>query len=176
MVETPIKNGAKHGMEYSWDNDSSLSLAEPYHKGLVHGTARQWDSTGALMGTYTLTHGTGYDLWRQPAEKGGSFIHEIHPMKDGLPHGYEWWLNEDRSLSEEIHWNKGRKHGVERNWGIEGNLEPGFPKFLIENREVNKREYLGAQAKDNSLPEYLKQDDSNTRTFPEEIVKTMKST
>ena len=109
IVETPIKNGMKHRMEYSWDDDSSLSLAEPYHKGLVHGTAQQWDPTGALMGTYTLTHGTGYDIWRHTDWDGGFFVAEIHPMKDGLPHGFEWWLNKDLSLHEETHRKKGPK-------------------------------------------------------------------
>ncbi len=65
-IETPIKNGKKHGIEYSWEcreDGPVLSLSEPYENGLIHGTAKQWAFDGSLLGTYTLYHGKGYDIW-----------------------------------------------------------------------------------------------------------------
>ncbi len=68
MIESPILNGKKHGLEFTWDTleDSHyLSLTEPHFHGLSHGTAHQFDASGPIMGTYTLDHGTGFDIWRQ---------------------------------------------------------------------------------------------------------------
>jgi antitoxin component YwqK of YwqJK toxin-antitoxin module len=62
-METPLKHGVKDGVEYIFRNNGQLVLAEPYTEGRVHGLAHQWAHDGRLIGTYTLVHGTGIDLW-----------------------------------------------------------------------------------------------------------------
>ena len=44
-------------------NDGVVTFAEPYRNGLAHGKAKQWSYDGELIGTYTMTHGTGLDFW-----------------------------------------------------------------------------------------------------------------
>ncbi len=171
-IETPVRHGVKHGMEYTWD-DGCLELAAPYENGLPHGTARQWADDGTLMGSYALDRGTGYDLWRHRGENGGHYISEIHSMKDGYPHGFEWWANEDQvTVWHELHWRDGR-HGIERQWDHKGNLDPGFPKFHIEDAVVDKKTYIERQKTDASLPRYAEEDDRNTRSFPDDVVAAM---
>lgn len=172
-VETPVRGGRPHGMKYYWDDGGGgpyLHVAEPYENGVVHGTARQWAPDGRLMGTYTLIHGTGYDLWRDINEHGQLYIAEVHAMKDGGPHGYERWVGEDqRTVWREVHWKDSQRHGIERQWDHEGNLDPGYPKFHIHDSIVDKESYLAAQRADPELPEYLAEDDKNERNFPKEI-------
>lgn len=179
-LETPIRNGRKHGTEYSWDigdNGPILSLSEPYENGLVHGTARQWAPDGTILGTYTLTHGTGYDVWRGYDDHGQVYIAEIHAYKDGYPHGFEWWLNDDQTISSENHYKyKVGLHGIERRWNSDGSLETDYPKFYIDNEFVGKSAYLSRQTDDPDLPDYAEADDKNVRKFPDDVLASMKST
>ena len=108
VSETPLRNGNKHGREFQWNDDGSLLLIEPYVNGRIHGTAKQYGRRGLVIGTYTLRHGTGYDIWRQESEDGSITISEIHTLRDGLPHGYEWWLtNKPDIVWHELHWHEG---------------------------------------------------------------------
>jgi len=93
VTESPLRNGLKHGREYDWNDDGTLSLIEPYVNGKIHGTAKQYGRDGSVIGTYSLRNGTGYDIWRVEDEDGAITISEIHTLRDGLPHGYEWWLS-----------------------------------------------------------------------------------
>lgn len=178
-IETPVKDGRKHGMEYTWEDDGDgpyVHLAAPYENGLPHGMANQWAADGALMGTYTLDHGTGFDLWRNFDEHGRLYVAEVHSMKDGYPHGYEWWVNGDQhSVWHEIHWKDGERHGIERMWDHEANLDPGYPKFHIRDSIVDKKTYIAKQQGDTGLPKYLAMDDRDKRSFPEDVLKAMHS-
>lgn len=174
MIETPVKGGKKHGVEYSWYEPGCLTLAAPYENGLPHGTARQWADDGSLMGTYTLDRGTGYDLWREHLPGGRLHICEIHTMKDGMPHGFEWWVNEDQAtVWREVHWREGQRHGIERHWNHEGNLDAGFPKFHLKDDIVGKQTYMEQQQTDSTLPRYAEEDDKNTRNFPDDAIAAM---
>jgi len=170
MIETPFRDGRKHGTEYSWYEPGCLTLAAPYANGLPHGRARQWDDDGNLMGTYTLVRGSGYDIWRQKLGDDPLHVAEIHSMKDGVPHGFEWWVNEDeKSVWHEIHWKEGRRHGVERMWD-DGKLEGGCPKFHIEDEIVSKADYIARREADPTLPPYDPKDDDCRRAFPEDVI------
>ncbi|HEX5885716.1 MAG TPA: hypothetical protein VFY67_14340 [Pyrinomonadaceae bacterium] len=169
VTETPLKNGSKHGLEYQWDHDGRLMLIEPYLNGKVHGTAKQYGHDGSIMGTYTLRHGTGYDIWRFEDEVGSINISEIHTLVDGLPHGYEWWLRKPHLVWHEIHWHEGQYHGIERQWNFANKLRRGFPRYWIQGDRVDKRKYLRAAKKDLSLPPFRLKDNSPRRTFPSAI-------
>ncbi len=174
MIETPVRDGMKHGIEYSWYEPGCLTLAAPYESGLPHGTARQWAVDGSLMGTYRLDRGTGYDLWREQLSDGPLHVCEIHTMKDGNPHGFEWWVSEDQiTVWKEVHWREGHRHGIERQWDHEGNLDAGFPKYHLEDDIVDRETYMERQKTDTALPLYAKADDKNTRTFPDDAIAAM---
>jgi hypothetical protein len=168
-LETPIKEGKKHGVEYRWDSGKLIS-AEPYWEGKPHGTAMQWEEDGRLLGTYTLVHGTGLDVWRGTREDGSIHVSEIHSLRDGMPHGFEWWLNEDQaSVWYERHWHLGELHGIERQWNERARLRRGWPKYWVRGTQVTKRQYLRTAAKDDTLPPFREEDESSRRSFPPEI-------
>jgi len=170
VAETPMRNGLKHGREFQWNDDGTLSLIEPYVNGKIHGTAKQYGGDGSVIGTYRLRHGTGYDIWRSEWRYGGATtISEIHTLKDGLPHGYEWWLIKPHILWHEIHWHEGQYHGIERQWNRANKLSRGFPRYWIKGDRVTKRKYLRAAEKDLSLPPFRVKDNSPRRKFPPEI-------
>lgn len=170
QVETPLRDGKKHGIEYSWADDGSLELAEPYVDGLISGTAKQWDSSGRLLGTYSLKHGTGLDIWRTVLEGGIVFISEIHSMRNGRMHGFEWSVNEDQcSVWWEKHWCDSQWHGIERQWSEHGRLARGYPKYWINSQQVNRRKYVRCAAEDPTLPPFREKDQSPTRILPIQI-------
>jgi len=167
VSETPLRNGNKHGREFQWNDDGSLLLIEPYVNGKIHGTAKQYGRRGLVIGTYTLRHGTGYDIWRQESEDGSITISEIHTLRDGLPHGYEWWLtNKPHIVWHELHWHEGQYHGIERQWNAANKLRRGFPCYWIKGERVDKRKYLRAAKKDPTLPPFRLKDNSPRRKFP----------
>jgi hypothetical protein len=176
-TDTPLKNGQKHGREYQWDEGMLVSM-EPYVEGQHHGLAKQYGQGGKIIGTYRLVHGTGLDIWRQENDDGTIEISEIHTLRDGLPHGYEWWLNPDqRSVSWERHWFAGFFHGIERKWNAQGKLRRGFPKYWLKGLEVSqtvsKRAYVKAAQQDKTLPPFREKDNRPRRTFPPEIQKLL---
>lgn len=171
IKETPMRNRKKHGREYSWDDDGFLVSMEPYREGLCHGTAKQYDRSGQVIGTYRMVHGTGYDLWRCKSFDGSSyFVWEIQSNRNGVLHGFEWWLNEDQeSVYKERHWNQGKQHGIERDWNFKGKLRRGYPKYRIHDRAVTNRQYIAAARKDPTLPPFRLKDNSPKREFSPEI-------
>ena len=170
VTETPLRNGTKHGREFQWGDDGTLSLIEPYVNGKIHGTAKQYGRRGTVIGTYHLRHGTGYDIWRAENEDGTIYISEIHTFRDGLRHGFEWWLTmEPRVLWHELHWQEGKCHGIEREWNTANKLSRRFPRYWIKGDRVTKRKYLRAAKEDLSLPPFRVKDNSPRRKFPSEI-------
>ena len=169
VTETPLRNGVKHGREYQWEDDGQLSLIEPYVNGKIHGTAKQYGRDGSIIGTYSLRHGTGYDVWRVEDEDGAIRISEIHTLRDGLPHGYEWWLSKPHLVYEERHWHEGEFHGIEREWNLANKLRRGFPRYWVRGERVDKRKYLRAAKDDPSLSPFHVKDNSPRRKFPLEI-------
>ena len=171
-LERPMRNGLLHGTLYSCD-DGVVTFAEPYRAGLAHGTARQWSDDGELIGTYTMKHGTGLDLWRQKTNWGTGlvFLAEARFIKEGKWHGFEWWLNEDqKSVHDEHHFWANLQHGIQRSWNSKGRLRRGYPRYWVNNEQVTKRKYLRACAKDPSLPPFRKSDNRPNRKFPSEVL------
>jgi hypothetical protein len=175
-IERPIKNGKTHGRMYFWNDDGTLNSVEPYLEGKPHGIARQYGRKGKVIGKYKLTHGTGFDIWRQETSKGRVSVSEIHSLRDGVPHGFEWWfLWKARQLSWERHWLKGRYHGIEREWDAKGKLCRGYPKYWIRGHSVTKGKYLKAAQTDNTLPVFREKDNSPSRKFPPKIERILSS-
>ncbi len=176
--ERPMKNGVTHGTLYDM-NDGVVTFAEPYRNGLAHGKAKQWSYDGELIGTYTMTHGTGLDLWRCKKTWGNKrvYLAEARHINEGKWHGFEWWLNEDqKSVQGEHHFRENLQHGVQRSWNSAGRLRRGYPRYWVNNKQVTKREYLRACAKDPSLPPFRESDNRPRRKFPPEVLAAMNRT
>lgn len=170
IMETPMKAGLKQGREITWRDDGSLLLIEPYVKGKVHGTARQYGHDGKVIGTYTMIHGTGFDIWRQENEDDTVFVSEIHRIRDGVPHGYEWGFASSRmDIWYERHWNMGKLHGIERLWNSKGRLRPGYPKFYAADEPVTRQKYIKLTLTDTTLPVFRESDNLPHREMPAEV-------
>ena len=171
-LERPMKNGLLHGILYSCEDGVVIS-AEPYRNGLAHGTAKQWSYDDELIGTYTMRHGTGVDLWRCKKDWGDKqvYLAEARFIKEGKWHGFEWWLNEDQeSVHDEHHFWENRQHGVQRSWNSEGRLRRDYPRYWVNDNQVTKREYLSVCADDPTLPPFRESDNRPRRKFPSEVL------
>lgn len=171
-LEYAINDGKPHGFKLVWHGPGVLLSVEPYARGLPHGVAKQWDDHGRLIGTYRMIRGTGVDLWRQPRDRGKPYLSEVLYLKNGRPHGFEWWLEEDQKrVFIERHWKDGELHGIEREWNGERHLSRGYPKYHVAGKQVTKRQYLKAGSLDSTLPPFRLQDNKPGRRFPSEIEK-----
>lgn len=176
ILETPMKDDLKHGHETTWDDDGNLLSIEPYARGKIHGTAKQYGRNGKIIGTYKLKHGTGFDVWRQEEEINKVFVSEIHSLKDGMPNGYEWWFASSRhDLMHERHWQMGKLHGIERSWNSKGKLRRGYPKFIIEDQVVTIQKYVKMALIDTTLPVFQEKDNLPNRKLPSEIQKLVRA-
>ncbi len=176
ILETPMKEGLKHGRELTWDDNGNLISIEPYSNGKIHGTAKQYGRNGKIIGTYKLKHGTGLDIWRQEDESNTVFISEIHSLQDGMPNGYEWWFaSSKQDLVLERHWQMGKLHGIERIWNSKGKLRRSYPKFFIEDQNVSKQKYIKMALLDRTLPVFQEKDNVPDRKLPSEIQKLMRA-
>jgi hypothetical protein len=168
--ERPLKDGKLHGIMYRSDEPGELLSAEPYFNGLLHGIAKQFND-GKLIGTYTMKHGTGLDLWRGVDDGGVSRLKEARYLKAGKWHGFEWWLNDDqKSVTSESHFWSDEMHGIERSWHwATRRLRRGYPKYWVHDRRVTKRQYVRECAKDPTLPPFREKDNRPQRKFPPEV-------
>jgi hypothetical protein len=173
QYECPLKNDLRHGTVYFF-SDGKVDFAEPYRNGFAHGTAKQWSDDGELIGTYTMNHGTGLDLWRAKKNwgTGSIYLSEARYIQNGKWNGFEWWLNEDqRSVHDERHFCQDQLHGIERCWNFQGRLRRGYPKYWIKGKRITKRQYISACAKDSTLPAFRLKDNNPHRDFPPEVSK-----
>jgi len=176
VVETAMKDGHKHGREFTWSDDGKLLLIEPYVRGKIHGTAKQYGRNGKVIGMYTIIHGTGFDVWRQENEDKTVFVSEIHSLHDGFPNGYEWhFASSKQDLWHESHWSMGKRNGIERIWNNKGKLRRGYPKFYIADRAVSKQGYRNITLTDKSLPIFQEIDNLPFRNFPRAIKRLIAS-
>lgn len=169
-----LRDGRLHGTSYRIDTPGRLLSATPYFQGQEHGVARQWGDDGRLLGTYRMHHGTGIDLWwdetwRKPRRR---CLAEVHFMRRGHRHGFEWWINEDQvSVYIERHWREDLTHGIERSWNFNGRLQRGYPKYFVAGEQVTCRQYTKAAASDASLPPFRKAENRPWRAFPPVIAR-----
>jgi|CXWL01.1.fsa_nt_gi antitoxin component YwqK of YwqJK toxin-antitoxin module len=174
LFEYPLKNGFYHGTIFRWGLLGRMLSSKPYVDGEPHGISRQWSDDGKLLGTYTMTHGTGIEFWWTQREDGTIYPMTVRYMQDGQLHGFSWRINEDGTVFDEFHWVGGDWHGIERNWNRRGLLHRNSPRYYIRGEQVTKRQYERACADDPSLPKFRKADNEPKRKFPPEVAKFFK--
>ncbi|HKO13019.1 MAG TPA: hypothetical protein VJV22_13680 [Acidobacteriaceae bacterium] len=174
--ECPLKDGRRHGILYFFEDDPArVRSSEPWRNGLPHGVARQYGGDGKLLGTYTMKHGTGLDLWWQDFPGGQAYLSEARYYCAGKLHGFEWWLEADqRHVWQERHFAENLLHGIERDWNSRGRVNRGYRRYWIRGRRVTKRQYLSACRKDPSLPRYRESDNKPFRNFPPEVAANLR--
>jgi hypothetical protein len=153
----------RHGASREFDSSGQLTHLTHYVHGLENGTSYQYGERGELIGIYRMNGGTGVDLWYSAR---GVLSEERYYVRGSI-HGYvRWWNGDNKTVSSEEHYFEGKYHGIFREWNFEGRLVRGFPKFFIQEKPVQKREYLKQAARDHMLPPYQPRDDDPHRSLP----------
>lgn len=112
------------GIFREYHESGSLALENPMVNRMRHGTCRQWNEEGTLLGSYEMNMGTGFSKrWHS----NGRLKFEAHLINEIFNGRVRLWL-ESGELKEET--------------------------FQIANRRVSKEEYEQARANNPALPEY----------------------
>lgn len=164
LMEYGIGDEQMHGRFRTWHDNGQLCQASWYEGGKEHGTSEQYAEDGSLIGSYTMLHGTGVDLW---FSRPGVVTEERH-YQDGLRHGPERWWNDDRrTVGEESHFRHGAEHGVFRKWNAEGRLRRGYPRYFVAGRQVRKAAYERSARHDPTLPPFREEENAPARQAPD---------
>lgn len=162
-MEYSILDGSMHGPFRTWHDNGQLCEVAWYEHGKEHGTTVQYDHDGNLIGSYTMTHGTGVDLW---FARPGVISEERH-YQDGKLHGFERWWNEDnQTVYQESHFWHGVEHGIFRQWNQAGRLRRGYPRYYVEGKQVRKAQYERACRRDLALPPFRLEENMPQRQAP----------
>lgn len=163
VMEYSIKNDKMHGAFRTWHENGQMCEEASYVDGNEHGLTTQYDHTGRLLGSYTMAHGTGVDLWF--ADDGS--LAEERQYKDGLRHGYErWWNGDNTTVGQEAHYWQGEGHGIFREWNVHGRLRRGYPRYFVQGKRVTKRQYERTCRQDTTLPRFDALDNMPRRPLP----------
>lgn len=172
-LEYALRDDKAHGPWRRYYPDGQLLQVGHYVEGKEHGVARQYDESGALIGSHEMVHGTGLDLWYSAA----GVLAEERSYLDGERHGFERWWNEDnRTIYEESHFWRGSAHGIMRQWTAQGRLRRGYPQYFVQGERVTKKQYLRACQTDPTLPIRRAQDDQPERPLPASVMSQLAAT
>ena len=125
-VREEIKDirGQLHGLNRRWHFNGQLAEESRYRLGHRHGLSRQWNDAGRLLGSFTVTNGTGI-----------------------ICH----WDNNGQLLAE-LTMVEGKLHGRSRHWLRDGTLES--EKFYFNFKDVTRAAYLKAARQHPAWPQY----------------------
>ena len=149
-------SGRAHGMEVSRFENGSVQWQVPWVRGQLHGLARQFSPYGEELSRSRFVRGVGLDVWIDQGT-----VSEIRELRESMPHGIERW-GHPLYPYEEGHYLRGKRSGVFRRW-VQGRLERGYPKYFLDDVEVNRAQYMRACARNSELPNDLRKDDLRER-------------
>ncbi|NTU80110.1 MAG: hypothetical protein HGA45_12010 [Chloroflexales bacterium] len=162
-MEYGMRGGVRHGPFRTYWENGQASEEATYVDGKEHGLTRQYDAEGALIGSYTMDHGTRVDLW---FDRVGVLSEERHYL-DGERHGYErWWCGDNATVWQEEHYRHGEAHGISRQWNDKGRLRRGFPRYFVDGEQVTRRQYERACRADVTLPSIVPEENLPGRQLP----------
>ena len=113
-----------HGLNRRWHFNGQLAEEARYRFGRRHGLNRQWADHGKLLGSFTLTNGTGI---------------------------VRHWDNNGRLLAE-LTLRDGKLHGRTRHWLRDGTLES--ETFYLGFKDITRAAYLQAARQHPDWPQY----------------------
>jgi len=165
FMEYGIKDGLKHGLFKTYHANGQILEEAHYVKGKEHGTERQYDKEGILIGSYQIIHGTGLDLWFWSR----GLLGEERYCKEGHRHGPERWWKDRKNISKEGYYKLDIPHGIFRKWNEKTNkLRKGYPQYFVNGEKVIKRVYLGNCEMDSELPKFRENENKPYRKLPKE--------
>ncbi len=151
--------GRPHGLEISRHEDGSVEWQVPWVRGQMHGVARQRDSKGHDLYRSRFFRGAGVDLWVL-----GDAITEFREHSNNQLHGIERW-GHPLWPHEEGHYLGGKRAGIFRRWKG-ATLEKGYPRYFVDDQEVNSTRYVQVWRLRAELPRDLRGDDHRDRQLP----------
>jgi len=161
LHEQPLDaRGRSHGIEVEWDDSGAVLWCATWVHGSMHGPLMLFDEAGQPALVTEFVHGRGTDLWLSCGR-----VSEVRELVDGRLHGLVRWGDPERP-SEEGYFDRGRRHGIFREWEANGTLRKGFPRYYLRDARVSRRRYELAQAKSSSLRPYIASEDANDREMP----------
>ncbi|MFN0136372.1 MAG: toxin-antitoxin system YwqK family antitoxin [Phycisphaerae bacterium] len=176
-IEPAHRGLPRRGTRFEFFRDGSVQFIQRFVDDLPHGYARQWTHDGRLIGSFRMIRGTGTDLWWHACSRGREhYLAEAFQSRHGWRYGFDWWLNEDGTLSIESHWKANKPHGVTRVWDECGHLADGYPEFFINGKKVDRATYEAAARRQKSLPKLRAIDDKPQRRFPPNIARVLRVT
>jgi hypothetical protein len=113
-----------HNLYRTWYCNGQLAQELRYRHGLLHGVNREWDENGRLLGSFTMTHGTGIQ---------------------------HYW-HDNGQMQTEINSLNGKFHGRMRLWLRDGTLVQ--ETFYISNVDVTRAAYLKAARRHPDWPQH----------------------
>ena len=114
----------RNGVAREWHSNGVLASERRCKDGLLHGTSKQWDENGQLLGKFRMIHGTGVQR--------------------------EW--HDNGQLKIEVSTVGGEFCGRNRIWLRDGTLIA--ERFYLHGMQVKPAEYAEAATADESLPRY----------------------
>lgn len=155
-------SGRTHGMELSRFENGDIEWQVPWLRGQMHGLARQFDTSGKVLSRSRFVSGTGLDLWVD-----GGAVSELRQMRESTPHGIERW-GHPLFPYDEGHYLQGKRAGVFRRW-TGSQLEDGYPKYFVEDFEIDRAHYARACKRNSELPLDRRSDDARERRTLKEL-------
>ena len=123
--EASFKDGKPIGVIKKWHDNGILSWECPLDdEGLEHGTIKQYNREGKLLGKYCMDHGTGFERsWFE----NGQLQRESSSIRGKLCGRFRCWLDDGEFVSD---------------------------TYYIMEKKVSKKKYLEACKTDPTLPRY----------------------
>ncbi len=148
--------GRAHGMEVSRFESGAVEWQVPWVRGQMHGLARQFGPGGEELSRSRFVRGAGVDVW---IDNGA--VSEVRELRNSVLHGVERWGHPLHPY-EEGHYLRGKRSGVFRRWAG-AKLEKGYPKYFLDDDEVDRARYVSACRRNSELPPDLRKDDARER-------------
>lgn len=145
----------KNGVQREWYKNGQLKSERPYKNDKMHGTFKQWDENGKLLGSFEMKEDSGpFQSWYPNGQ-----VEEIRPCKNGKIHG-EWrWYFDNGKLGAIAWYEEGSVYGISYSWDRDGKPEQDSPQFHVHGERVTKEEYLKAASVDTTLRRYEAQEE-----------------
>jgi antitoxin component YwqK of YwqJK toxin-antitoxin module len=170
--ETLLRDGKEFGVCTTFFPNGQMHTRLPYRDGLLDGPCCQWTAGGTMIGSFSMSMGSGTALgWDDTghlvslsARKHGSMdgvtwkwwqngaLMEEESFKDGQENGQSMQYYDNGRLRDSATWKMGKLHGIYHEYGPTGTEQARSPVFYVDGEAVSAAEYASAAQSDPSLP------------------------
>jgi len=180
-----------NGIQREWYANGRLKSEKAYENNVMHGTFRQYDSLGALVGIYRMANGNGirsiYDSKGMLEEESGYKNNhgDGWQFKRGAFDSFSiWFYEKDRIIGPAFRFSK--NFGIESLTFFDRDGKPNGPaidftniygtktKYYVKGMEVSEVQYQNARKTDPTLPDIESIRKDYNATIPEHVKEMLK--